>query len=38
VVPAVARTHGKVLARFSPQTAPDAPELISAIEAATRPV
>jgi glutathione peroxidase len=29
---------GKVLARFSPQTTPDAPELISAIEAATRPV
>ena len=29
---------GKVLARFSPQTAPDAPELIKAIEAATRPV
>jgi glutathione peroxidase len=27
---------GKVLARFSPQTAPDAPEVISAIEAATK--
>jgi glutathione peroxidase len=27
---------GRVLARFSPQTAPDAPELISAIEAATK--
>lgn len=29
---------GTVLARFSPQTAPDAPELISAIEAATKSV
>jgi len=29
-------SDGKVLARFSPQTAPDAPEVIAAIEAATR--
>jgi glutathione peroxidase len=29
-------SDGHVLARFSPQTAPDAPELISAIEAATK--
>jgi glutathione peroxidase len=29
-------SDGKVLARFAPQTAPDAPEVISAIEAATK--
>jgi glutathione peroxidase len=29
-------SDGRVLARFSPQTAPDAPELISAVEAATK--
>jgi glutathione peroxidase len=27
---------GRVLARFAPQTAPDAPEILSAIEAATK--
>lgn len=29
-------SDGRVLARFSPQTAPDAPEVINAIEAATK--
>lgn len=29
-------SDGRVLARFNPQTAPDAPEVISAIEAATK--
>ena len=29
-------SDGRILARFAPQTAPDAPEVIAAIEAATR--